>query len=157
MRDIGAIGMQTGVWALPRNEKNEEYMRSVLGEISKHGGGGQILCAVPLALPDQEKTIEQFRSDRDEEYGQFIERCQNLVTDIDKEGARNNFSFAKLEENEIELKKLVKWLAKIQSRDYFTGYKAEEARLFLIICDEVFHDFEKEVYARQGYVLDENG
>lgn len=150
MREVGAIGIQTGVWALPRNEKNEEYMRSVLDEISKNGGDGQILCAVPLALPDQEKTIEQFRSDRDEEYGKFIERCQHFIIEIDKESAGNNFSFAELEENETELKKLIKWLAKIQSRDYFTGYKAEEARLFLTLCDEAFHDFEEEVYARQG-------
>ncbi|MEQ8176423.1 MAG: Chromate resistance protein ChrB [Syntrophomonadaceae bacterium] len=156
MREVGAIGIQTGVWALPRSEKTEEYMRGVLDEISKHGGGGQILCAVPLALPDQEKTIEQFRSDRDEEYLQLIERCQSFVSEIDKTGAGNNYSFAELEKNEIELKKLIKWLEKIQSRDYFTGYKAEEARLFLIICDEVLHDFEKEVYARQGCVLDED-
>lgn len=157
MREVGAISIQTGVWTLPRNEKSEEYMRGVLDEISKHGGGGQILCAIPLALPDQEKTIEQFRSDRDEEYGQFIERCHNFVVEIDKECSRNKFAFADLEQNEIELKKLIKWLAKIQSRDYFTGYKAEEAKMLLIICDEALHDFEKNVYARQGYVLDENG
>ena len=55
----------------------------------------------------------------DEEYGEFIERCDDLHAELTKERGKNHYSFAELEENDAEVKKLKSWLSRIQTRDFF--------------------------------------
>ena len=50
---------------------------------------------------------------RDEEYQEFLEKCDDYFYEIEKETERKNFTFIELEENEDEYNKLVEWLKKI--------------------------------------------
>ena len=65
----------------------------------------------------QQNIIERFNAARNEEYGEFLEQCEEFFKEINKEIARENFTFAEIEENEEELDKLKQWFAKIEARD----------------------------------------
>ncbi len=151
MRDAGALGLQNGVWALPHNPQQERLMQELLEDVNRDGGSGLLLVAVPLAPKAQKEIIERFRSGRDDEYTEFCERCGEFIAEIEKETGLEKFTFAEMEENEEDLKKLAGWLRKIQARDFFGGRRAEEAALALARCNEVFRNFVNAVYAREGF------
>ncbi len=156
MREVGAAGLQNGVWVLPRKPEQEKFLQELLAEVNRQGGSGLLLVALPLNPQDQEEIIERFRSDRDDEYVEFCERCREFVAEIDKETGLQKFTFAELEENEEDLKKLAGWLRKIQGRDFFGGHRAEEAVTALARCRGAFRSFMNSVYAREGFGQLEN-
>ena len=67
------------------------------------------------------EIVAQFNAQSDEEYGEFIERCDDLHAELTKERGKNHYSFAELEENDAEVKKLKSWLSRIQTRDFFSA------------------------------------
>ena len=95
-----------------------------------------------------ERLIDLFNSDRDEEYTEVIERCQDFLAEIEKETNKSKFTFAELEDSERDLEKLETWFAKIQERDFFQAKIAEDAGEQLTICKERLNKFTKEVYSR---------
>jgi hypothetical protein len=46
-----------------------------------------------------------FRADRDAEYRELIGRCADFEAEMVREAAAKNFTYAELEENEMDLKK----------------------------------------------------
>ncbi len=120
MKAAGAVGLQNGVWVLP---------------------AGEVVQADILA---------RFQADRAREYDEFKEQCEAFLSGINKETARQKFTFAELEENEQNLQKLETWLAKIQGRDFFKGERAEAAVMELAECRRAFESFAAQVYAQEG-------
>lgn len=66
-----------------------------------------------------ERIIATFNQARDDEYGELLEQCENLLRELEKESILGKFTFAELEENEDELQKLARWYQKIIDRDFF--------------------------------------
>lgn len=50
--------------------------------------------------------VARFKSDRDEQYTEFIDKCTDFEAEIAKETAAQHFTYAELEENDVDLKKL---------------------------------------------------
>ncbi|MBN1318997.1 MAG: hypothetical protein JXA42_26175, partial [Anaerolineales bacterium] len=95
-----------------------------------------------------------FRSDRDEEYAEFCERCEALLTELDKESGREKFTFAELEETEEDLKKLNNWLNKILARDFAGGNQRQDAMGKIEQCRKVYTAFARQVYEAEGIPSD---
>jgi len=150
LRAAGALGVQTGVWALPRTPQHERFLQDLLRGMEVQGGSGAVFVATALAPTMSERMIERSRADRDQEYAEFCERCQQLRNELDKETRQEKFTFAELEENEQDLRKLVGWLRKITTRDFFGGQRAQEAREALDACAAALRTFTQAVYAREG-------
>jgi len=94
----------------------------------------------------QKIIIDKFNAARDEEYGELFEQCEDFFKEIDKEIARENFTFAEIEENEEELNKLKQWYEKIIARDSFAASHREKAKLVLSKCAEALDGFCDKVY-----------
>lgn len=157
MRAAGATGLQNGVWVLPHRPDHEQFLRELLIEIERQGGHGLIFTAVSLDQGIDPDIFESFRADRDQEYTEFCERCADFFHEIEKETARQKFTFAELEENEEDLKKLADWLGKIQARDFFQGHQAEAAVAALTACRQTMDGFTQRVYAHAGLNGPESG
>ncbi len=142
--------MQNGVWLLPDRPEQARFLLELLDTIERQSASGQIFYAQAFDPGIEQDILERFRSVRDEEYAEFCERSQDLLNEIDKETAKNKFTFAELEDIEEDRKKLEQWLGKIQARDFFGGLRAPEAAAMIQTVREAYQIFSKKVYASQG-------
>ena len=149
LRAAGALGLQNGVWLLPENSDQSKFLTDLLEAIQSQGASGQIFTVTPKDETIEQDIITRFRSDRDEEYTEFLEHSLEFLAEIEKESKKQKFTFAELEENEQDFQRLSNWLEKIQKRDFVGGEKAREAAEELEKCRNVFEVFSAEVYNRQ--------
>jgi hypothetical protein len=133
------------MWILPISDTNYSLLNEVKKEVYQNGGEAIVITF--LTEEDGKKTIiAKFNAARDEEYGELLEQCGDYFKEIDKETARKNFTFAEIEENEEELRKLEQWYEKISARDSFSAPLQEQAKSALTKCAEVLDLFCDRVY-----------
>jgi hypothetical protein len=156
MRAAGALGLQNGVWVLPQTPEQKQFLERLLVYIQEQGANGFIFEVNALNQSIEADILEQFRSDRDEEYAEFCERCDSLLVELEKESKQEKFTFAELEETEEDLQKLENWWGKISARDFFDGKKRGEALEKLKRCRAAHQIFAREVYTHQGLEISGN-
>jgi hypothetical protein len=129
---------------------DEDRLQELLADVIPLGGRGLILVSAPLDPAEQDVLLNRFRSDRDHEYSEFSEQCHAFLAEVEKETAREKFTFAELEELDEDLKKLTGWLQKIQNRDFFSAPAGTEAVAALQRCRNEFEQFAAQVYALEA-------
>jgi hypothetical protein len=151
MQQLGAVALQNGVWILPYMSSTERTLQKVLTDLEAQGGSGFLLTAQVLR-PDQEgRMIERFRSEREHDYTEFLERCEQFLYELEKEAKAHKFTFSELQENEEDWHKLKVWLRKIHARDFFGGAQREAVSEILLRCQQALKDYTIQVYRQQGY------
>lgn len=145
LKKLGAVNIQQSMWVLAYNEKNYLALQKISREIEKNG---EVLLmeSVFLSSEHEEKVISYFDNARDEEYKEFIEKCDDFFKEIEKEIAIEKFTFAEVEEEEEELKKLLSWFTKIEARDIFNPSQRERAREKLDSVKKAFESYSDMVY-----------
>jgi vacuolar-type H+-ATPase subunit I/STV1 len=149
MKAAGAVGLQNGVWVLPHSKEQVRFLQELLDYLKEQGASGQSFTATALNQSIENDLLERFQTQRDEEYAELIERCQDLLSELDKETQNQKFTFAELEENEDDLQKLRNWLARIDARDYVGGKRADEASQQVEACAVALDEFANQVYIRE--------
>ncbi|MBF7084271.1 ChrB domain-containing protein [Desulfallas sp. Bu1-1] len=147
IKDIGAIYLQNSVCIVPFNKKTERVFRKIKNEIENYGGEGYLIKADFIG--PENKIISLFNDTRDEEYAEIIEKCYDFFYEIDAETKAEHFTYAELEENEEDLKKLYNWFEKVRERDYFTSFLQEKTYQLLAACRACLDDFGEHVFARE--------
>lgn len=145
LKKIGAVSMQQSLWILPHTEENFKLFGEMKNDISKNGGEALIM----QSSTDEESRnaiIGRFHAARNEEYKELLEQCEDFFHEMDKETARENFTFAEIEENEEELAKLKEWYQKINARDFFGAPLNEESKTALEKCGDLLDEFCDKVY-----------
>ena len=149
LRAAGATTMVTSAWVLPETAPHAELLEQLRDGLLRQGGTGFVL-SVRDATPDvNEAIVSRFRADRAREYDEFAERCAALLDEMAKEGRAGKYTFAELEESEQDLEKLVRWLAKIQARDFFPDERGQEAAARLTRCQTAVEVFSQSVYTAE--------
>ena len=148
LKKRGAVILGQSVWFLPANKENQVYLQKISSEILQNNGESYIMRMFPQDEGTSERIIATFNQARDDEYGELLEQCEDLLRELGKESILGKFTFAELEENEDELQKLARWYQKIIDRDFFgaslhpcSDEKLEECRARLEL-------FSKEVFQR---------
>jgi PaaX-like protein C-terminal domain. len=149
LKKIGAVNIQQSMWILPQNEENYRVLCEVRDEVLRNEGEAFVMRSQTEEASDTVITA-RFNDARDEEYREFLEQCGDFVHEIEKETARSNFTFAEVEENEEDLKKLNEWIQKILTRDFFGAPLKAEAETALAHCSDVLDAFCEKVYANNG-------
>ena len=150
LRGLGAIYLQNSVAALPAGPVAERALRRLRHEILEMGGTAVLMeCSVLLG---ETEVRAAFLAARDDEYEEIVDKCQDFLAGIDKEFAAQHFSFAELEENEVDHAKLVAWLAKVSERDVLGAPGRAAAEEALARCDAALESFASQVYAEDADV-----
>src|SRR5258708_35939458 len=113
----------------------------VENEIEEMKGEAVILETVALDRGQEEKVVGRFKADRDDAYEEFIDKCADFEREIAKEVTAQHFTYAELEENDVDLKKLQGWLEKIKKLDFYGATRAAEAEERLRACDALLDDY----------------
>ncbi|MFN3547074.1 MAG: Chromate resistance protein ChrB [Mesorhizobium sp.] len=146
LKGMGAIYLQSGVCLLPRTDEHLRRLKMLENDIAEASGDSVLLETVALDQAQEEKVLARFKADRDEAYVEFIDKCDDFQREVAKEIAASHYTYAELEENDVDLKKLQGWLAKIEKLDFYGGEKAEEARVRLKGCEAVLDDYARRVF-----------
>lgn len=110
-------------------------------EISEMAGESVLLETVALDQAQENKVIGRFKADRDQEYVEFLGKCRDFEAEIAKETEANHFTYAELEENDVDLKKLQSWLEKIRKLDFYGANLADEAAQRLKNCEALLDSY----------------
>jgi len=149
LRAVGAITMVNSAWVLPETAPHAELLEQLRDGILRQGGT-VFMLSIPASAPDvNEAIVSRFQADRGREYDEFAERCTALLDEIGREGKAGKYTFAELEENEQDLEKLARWLAKIRARDFFPDAREQEAAALLARCQTAVEAFSQAVYAAE--------
>ncbi len=92
------------------------------------------------------KVLTRFKAERDDAYEEFIDKCTDFENEVAKEVRANHFTYAELEENDLDLKKLQGWLAKIRKLDFYGADRAAEADGRLQGCMAILDDYARRVF-----------
>lgn len=132
VKNIGALYLQNSVCILPDSKDSERHFRQLKLEIEEMGGESYLFRS--NSIGSKENIINLFNAARDEEYVEIIDKCKDFFKEIEKEISQKHFSYAELEENEEDLKKLQKWYEKVVARDVFGATRCSEAAEFIQRC-----------------------
>jgi hypothetical protein len=127
LKGMGAVYLQNGVCLLPKTDDHTRRLKIIENEINEMSGESVLLETVALDRAQEDKVVSRFKADRDEEYVEFLDKCKDFEAEIAKETAARHFTYAELEENDIDLKKLQVWLEKIVKLDFYGAPLAAEA------------------------------
>jgi len=105
-----------------------------------------ILETSALDRSQKDKVVTRFMADRDEEYREFLSKCDDFEAEIAKETAARHFTYAEIEENDVDLKKLQSWLGKIRKLDFYGATLAVEAEQRLRNCEALLESYAQRVF-----------
>lgn len=138
--------IENGVCLLPKADDHKRRLKMVEKEITEMGGHAVILETVALNRVEDEKVIARFKADRDEQYTEFLSKCKDFEAEIMKESAAGNFTYAALEENDVDLKKLQSWFERIRKLDFYGASLASEAEQRLHDCTARLESYAQRVF-----------
>jgi DNA-binding transcriptional regulator PaaX len=146
LKAIGAINVMQSIWILPESESSKQEFDRLELQINSFGGQG-ISCIT--SIDDQVKNIrliDQFNKERETDYKELLEKCDDFEAEIEKETKKENYNFSEIEENEHEIEKLNIWLKKIEKKDYFECTVKVEVFKRIEECSALLYQFSKKVF-----------
>lgn len=149
LKGWGGLYLQQSVCVFPQHQELQQQLGKLRQEILE-GGGEADLLTVTIEDPEQtQMLIGRFQQQIDEEYREFLGRCQDFHQELASEREKKNFTFAELDENEAELTKLRAWLPKIRDRDFFEAFLLSSVLEAIDRCEQDFQQFSQEIYDAQ--------
>jgi ChrB-like protein len=148
LKSLGAIYLQNSAAALPASVAAERALRKLRSEILDMSGTAALLsCAV---LAGEQEVRAQFQAARDDEYEEIVDKCQDFLAQLKKEYDANHFTYAELEENEVDLVKLKNWLERVRQRDVFGAAGLQPTQKWIAECEQALEAYAARVYAEEA-------
>jgi hypothetical protein len=149
IKAMGAVYLQNGVCLLPNTDDHPRRLKMLENDIAELGGVCVLLETVALDKSQDDKVVARFMADRNEAYEEFIDKCADFEGEIAKETAAEHFTYAELEENDEDLKKLQRWLGQITKLDFYGAPLAAEAARRLAGCESLLDVYAHRVFEAQ--------
>ena len=126
----------------------ERALRKLRSEILDMSGTAALLSCTVLA--GEQEILAQFQAARDDEYEEIVDKCEDFLRQVQKEYDANHFTYAELEENEVDLVKLRNWFAKVAERDAFGASGRAAAERALEACEQSLEGYAARVFAEEA-------
>jgi hypothetical protein len=148
IKSLGAVYLQNSAAALPASASNERALRKLRHDVVDMGGTAVLMSCT--ALVGEAEVVETFQSARRDEYDEIVDRAQDFLRQVQKEVDAGHYTYAELEENEVDLAKLRTWLARVAERDVFSAPGRAETEGQLERCHAALEAYAAAVYAREA-------
>ncbi|MBC7594918.1 MAG: chromate resistance protein ChrB [Kineosporiaceae bacterium] len=109
LRRLGAVPAASGAWALPDLPAFTEPLPNLRTLAEKGGGTLAVLKIDSHGDGDIAIVRNAFLATRTDEWNEFIADCGKFEAEIDREIAKEKFTFGELEEEEQSLDRLRRW------------------------------------------------
>ncbi len=144
LRSLGAVYLQNSVVVLPATDWAERALRKLRHEITQMPGTAVLFRS--QALAGESEVLAAYQAARNDEYEEIVDRCQDFLAQVEKEHVAHHFTFAELEENEVDLVKLKGWFAKVRERDVFDAPGRADTEKALEACERSLEAYAARVY-----------
>jgi hypothetical protein len=148
LKSLGAIYLQNSAAALPAGVSAERALRKLRSEILDMSGTAALLSCTVIA--GEQEVRAAFQAARNDEYEEIVDKCQDFLSQLKKEYAENHFTYAELEENEVDLVKLKNWLERVRQRDVFGATGLEPTQKWIADCEQALEAYAARVYAEEA-------
>jgi hypothetical protein len=148
LKSLGAIYLQNSAAALPASVANERALRKLRHDITGMNGTAVLLRS--RALAGEADVLAAFEAARNDEYEEVVDRCRDFLAQVEKEHVAEHFTFAELEENEVDLAKLQNWFAKVRDRDTFGAPGRQAVIDALAECETALEGYASRVYHEES-------
>lgn len=146
LKSLGALNAFQTIWILPESEESKLEFQKLEEQINNFGGNG-ISCITYIDNENKNKDlINQFNNEREKDYEELLEKCEDFEKEILKETKKENFTYTEIEENEYEIEKIKKWLNKIEQKDYFNCEKKQEVLHRIEKCIAMLNEFSQKIF-----------
>ena len=149
---LGALSLQHAVCVLPASDDSRSALGRLGRRVEEYGGEAMVLETTSPDVAWQDKIVERFNAARDEEYEEVADEAERFREEVARERRKGKFTYAELEDEESNLERLRKYLAKVQARDSFGAAGAPRAVAEVEQCATVLEAFAQEIYERQSGV-----
>jgi hypothetical protein len=141
LKRIGAHYPQMSVCIVPDNRENRKSLNGIQRGIAKDLRL-VMLQSKGVTEKDQQQLLQIFRIDRDRQYDEILEECQEFIDEI-KLNIDNKKTFQEeVEEMEEVLDGLKRWLEKVKSIDWVDKPEASlRVENLLVKCQEAMDHF----------------
>ncbi|QED46815.1 Chromate resistance protein ChrB [Cytobacillus dafuensis] len=154
LKTLGVHYIQQSVCIFPYRDELMKKLKKLELLIAENGGETTFLKIEKLSAQSEPLILSEFNKERMIEYTEFIQEANKFLDEIENESKKANFSFSEIEENEVELRRLKKWLLLIKSRDYFLCELQDMSVALFEECNIAFERFTNHVYKHEG-ILEE--
>ncbi len=150
LRGLGAHYLQQSVCLLPSTPETTRGVGRVLARLRDEEGAQGRVLDIELSDAGQEAAvIDAFQRERGDEYAEVVQRTAEFHAELANERSRGRATYTELEESDVDLARLVRWLSTIQARDYFHAAGRTEAVEAVQACRNALEEFEKEALASE--------
>lgn len=157
IRSLGAVYMQNSICVLPVSVEHERELRMVQRDIERAGGEALLFETHALDARQEELVVSRFKHDRDQDYAEFLDKCEDYKREVEKEVKADHYTFAELKENDEDLKKLKNWLERIKALDFYGAPARATAEKRLTECEALLDSYAQEVFEREQNVRTASG
>jgi hypothetical protein len=147
LKALGAVYLQNSIAALPQDSGTERALRRLRYDIIQMSGTAVLLSSTVLV--GDEIVMGTFQKARSDEYEEIVDRCEGFLKEIGSEYDKSHFTYAELEENEVDYAKLTGWFAKVSERDRFGAEGRSLAEDALQRCQEALEQYASKVYSEE--------
>lgn len=116
---LGGLFLGPTVCLLPPALADARQLETIAARVRTAGGSFEQFEVESFAEASELALRERFSEARNAEYAEVVERAEGMIDELEREGAREKFTFAEVEENEADLVKLQQWLRRVRARDLF--------------------------------------
>ena len=148
LKGLGAVYVQNSAAALPASPAAERALRKLRHEITEMNGTAVLFCSTAVA--GESEVLAVFQAARNDEYEEIVDRCRDFLAQVEKEHVAKHFTYAELEENEVDLAKLQNWFAKVRDRDVFGAAGRQAVVAALAECETSLEDYASRVYHEES-------
>src|SRR6266702_128225 len=78
LKGLGAVYLQNGVCLLPKTDDHIRRLKMLENDVAEMNGEAVPLETVALDRGQEEKVVGRFKADRDEEYREFLTKCDDF-------------------------------------------------------------------------------
>jgi hypothetical protein len=119
LHGLGALYLGPSVCVLPSRLADPAALEPIASRVRAGGGTFQMMSVEAFGAESEVYLQQRCNEARAAEYAEIVERAQALVAELAREGAREKFTFAEVEENEADLVRLRQWFRRVAVRDLF--------------------------------------
>lgn len=147
LRRIGAVPVSSGTWTAPDLPAFADGIEAVRAAAEKGGGSIAVFSAVPHGDGDTTSLADAFTAVRRDEWRELIADAGKFDAEIDREIAKEKFTFGELEEEEQSLDRLRRWHRDLRKRSAIALPEADDAAQALETSAANLQRFAELVYA----------
>jgi hypothetical protein len=118
---LGGLFIAPTACILPPAIADTRQLEAIALRVRSAGGSFEVLEVEAFAEATELTLRGRYSEARDAEYAEVVEQAEAMVDELDREGSRNKFTYAEVEENEADLAKLQRWLRRVRTRDIFAS------------------------------------